>query len=362
MRWLPQPVRWSLLLTVIALARPAGAAEVRLLSEGLVRANQFVPVLVTGLAEGEHELSGPDVLPVRWSGSGERIVPVFIRSGGGGTLDFEVDGEPFALAVRFAGEDERVLVDVGGVYRGNEQSGWTVVSARPTDVARSPALAWSFADVMAIIGAPHAGDWRGPLERSGVQCLSPETAEAAPDREAFDLVLPEAFAPSLGWKPGRPWGDVVILTLLLGGLLAAVTGATLLRLAPGRRLVVVGIVSLVIAGAAMVWAQVRPNVVTRIVDVPRAGGVDRWVFVKGPEAVTARVAVDGLTRPVVYSRRHLEQLQPTLHLDETGRPGYWSLQLPAGGTGLVLQQVSGDADEAEADDPWADRLARDLYR
>ena len=180
---------------------------------------------------------------------------------------------------------------------------------------------------------------------------------------AVGLIDPRPYAATAGWRPGRPPTERRLFAI--GAVAFAVLGAAALWLVrrPGRRLLVIAAVCVAATAGVLLWDRLRPALAIRRADVSFAGGVDRWYFAAGPQLLaspqTLRVAFVGQTRPVAFSRRHLDALSPTLLCDAAGRPLELRLSLGPGTQAAVVQRV-GDGPTTPPPD-WARPLLRGVY-
>ena len=177
------------------------------------------------------------------------------------------------------------------------------------------------------------------------------------DAPAVGAVDERPYLSIAAWRPGRPWAERV--TVAVAGLtFAAVVGLVLwLVRRPKARLVTLVGLSTLATSAVVAWDRFRPPLAVRRVSIDG----DRWLFLANPTPAPqpARVAFVGDTRPVAFSRRHLDSLSPTLICDAAGRPVELRLTLPPNVRAAVVQRTG----DGETDPPpdWARPLVRRVY-
>ena len=178
------------------------------------------------------------------------------------------------------------------------------------------------------------------------------------DAPAVGAVDERPYLSIAAWRPGRPWAERV--TVAVAGLtFAAVVGLVLwLVRRPKARLITLVGLSTLATSAVVAWDRFRPPLAVRRVSIDG----DRWLFLANPTPTTqpARVAFVGDTRPVAFSRRHLDSLSPTLICDAAGRPVELRLTLPPNVRAAVVQRTGDGAGDPPLPD-WAQPLARRVY-
>ena len=187
---------------------------------------------------------------------------------------------------------------------------------------------------------------------------------SAEQRPIVGVIDERTYAATAGWRPGRPWAERVAVAVLAGAFVViAATLAWLVR-RPGLRVSALAGLSLVACVAVIVHNRTRPPLAVREATIHAGDVADRWLFLSAPaslpEPATPRVAIVGETRPVAFSRSHLEMLSPTLACDADGTPLFVTLTLAAGTQAAVLQRTPA-AVPVGLPPPWAGPLVRRLY-
>ena len=270
-------------------------AAPRVVIEGQVRTGEYAAVVVEGARPGQHELAGENVMPVRWPGGAKVVLPVLAYPGGGAAGDAAFTLDGRPVAPELGDADRR----------------WPWVADGP----------------------------------------------------ALGVIDARAYAATAGWRPGRPLAERLSVVAAATAFVGLVAAALRLVDRPGRRLVALLSISLAATAGVLAWDRLRPALAVRQCEVAYDGGVDSWYFAACPASAdgpqTLRVAVVGETRPVAFSRRHLELLKPTLTCDAAGRPVELTLTLPPGTQAAVVQRLGG---HASLPPPlWARPLVRAVY-
>lgn len=259
------------------------------------RPGEYAAVEVNVAGAGPHELGGENVMPVRWPGGRKVVLPVLVYPNGG------------------TAQDAKLTLD-----------------GRPV--------------TLELGEADHAWPW---------------SADGPP----VGVVDARAYAATVGWRPGRPLVERLTFAVAAVGFVGLVVVTLRLVRRPRRRLAALLSISLAATAGVLAWDRLRPTLAVRQCEVSVNHRVDFWYFAACPASAdgpqSLRVAFVGETRPIAFSRHHLQTLSPTLLCDAAGRPVELTLTLPPGTQAATVQRLGGHSSFPPP--TWARPLVRDIY-
>lgn len=371
--------------------------EAHLPLEGYCRQGQYMPVTLDPRTFLEVSITGQGIVPVEVEGIGRRdVIPVLV-TGQSGEVMFNgqsigrlrvlaPDEVLLGCAAPLKAEDVPVEQLAGRraiVVNINLDLGqpWSVVAAWDTldvlvmDLATYAKIPSSKVDDLLALGiklavqSPDPPDDRPWGAMGAWQVLSIDIKGPA-----GAMVNEDAYLPTYAWEPGLP-GSLRLRLMWIGG--CVVTGMVLLTsLRPQWQ-------SVIFLGVGNILrALFKPSWLAAICTVVAFGGITLLMAVNllprqgvdaGIDSAGGRIVADGqgmqqadgwiyrysrqgteaqckwigpVTYPQVASSRQWDSQALTLHCDPGGRPDYFSVKLPAGGSIAMMSQSVNKGDVA----------------
>ena len=365
-----------LLLSLLALPC-AAEVQVSLPLQGYYRAGRYMPVRVVVRREKAGELtlsaSGAVTTTLQLNGrAADAIVPLLVVRDPLGPITWMLpDGRQGRVEAELTplGEQDRLVgfTDADAAAATPLFAGKSIIPVPldPSRLLHKPVPAWEALDAVVLDERPVGA--LPFLTASGTAVVvRGEVAPKAnwlPWRRVGDAwvmaqqplgprgaIVPEAYEPAYGWKPGRPMSvrrDLLLIAVVFAILALALT------LWRSRLALVVTVVLSAGATAALAYRAGRQGVIATAqasVFVRRGENfqADHWTYFKSIAPTSARFQPGVMTKPVFASPTHAERCGLKLACDPEGLPTKFLFQL---NTDTAMAFITREAIHRASDKP-----------